>query len=140
MTTHVPHPIEDHPGHNADLVAGTSGPPPPAAEKERRLDALYADFDSEHLMPLWTQLAGLMPQAPRPRAIPYVWRWKTLLPLAARAGDLVPVGRAGAPAQPERVPLRRRGRRGVDRRRRRPRRDAPRRLPAHPRMALPRTP
>ena len=32
---------------------------------------------------------------PAPRAVPFVWKWSTLYPLAQRAGDLVPVGRGG---------------------------------------------
>ena len=59
------------------------------------LDRLYRDFASEHLNPLWTQLGELMPMAPTPKAVPFVWKWSTLYPLAQRAGDLVPVGRGG---------------------------------------------
>ena len=62
---------------------------------ERELTRLYADFDTEHLTPLWTQLDELMPMSPTPRAVPFVWKWSTLYPLAQRAGDLVPVGRGG---------------------------------------------
>ncbi|MEH3079322.1 MAG: hypothetical protein PGN11_22170 [Quadrisphaera sp.] len=92
----------EHPQHatdsadeNEDLVAGTPVPPPPTPEQQRRLEELYADFGSENLIPLWTQIGDLMPTSPRPRAVPHVWRWNTLLPLAERAGDLVPVGRGG---------------------------------------------
>lgn len=59
------------------------------------LDRLYSDFTAAHLNPLWTQLGDLMPSAPSPRAVPHVWRWSDLLPMAQRAGDLVPVGRGG---------------------------------------------
>src|ERR1700752_3550774 len=62
---------------------------------ERELNRLYADFDAEHLTPLWTQLDELMPMSPTPRALPFVWKWSTLYPLARRDGDLVPVGRGG---------------------------------------------
>jgi Gentisate 1,2-dioxygenase len=31
---------------------------------ERELTRLYADFDAEHLTPLWTQLDELMPTEP----------------------------------------------------------------------------
>ncbi|WP_101952875.1 cupin domain-containing protein [Mycobacterium sp. 3519A] len=48
-----------------------------------------------HLNPLWTQVGDLMPMTPTPKAIPYVWRWDDLSPIAARAGALVPVGRGG---------------------------------------------
>lgn len=68
------------------------------AEDETAEDALvelYDDFASEHLKPLWTQLDSLMPSAPRSQAVPFVWKWSTLFPLARRAGDLVPVGRGG---------------------------------------------
>ena len=59
------------------------------------LDRLYADFEAEHLNPLWTQLGDLMPMTPTSKAVPFVWKWSTLYPLAQRAGDLVPVGRGG---------------------------------------------
>ena len=67
----------------------------PTDEEKAELDELYADFAAEHLNPLWTQLGDLMPMEPKPRAVPHVWRWSTLYPLAQRAGELVPVGRGG---------------------------------------------
>jgi len=63
--------------------------------RDDQLDRLYADFDRENLLPLWTQRSGLMPTAPASKAVPFVWKWATLYPLAQRAGDLVPVGRGG---------------------------------------------
>lgn len=59
------------------------------------LRRLYADFDDNHLLPLWTQRGDLMPSTPAPRAVPHVWKWSALYPLAQRSGDLVPVGRGG---------------------------------------------
>jgi gentisate 1,2-dioxygenase len=59
------------------------------------LERLYSDFAAANLMPLWTQVAGLMPSCPQPAAQPARWEWSTLYRLAARAGDLVPVGRGG---------------------------------------------
>lgn len=67
----------------------------PTAEELEQLDRLYADFAAAHMTPLWTQRAGLMPPTPQPDAVPVLWRWSTLYPLAARAGELVPVGRGG---------------------------------------------
>lgn len=61
-----------------------------AAEQE-----LYRDFAKHGLIPLWTQRADLMPKTPAPRAVPHIWHWDDLYPLAARAGDLIPVGRGG---------------------------------------------
>jgi gentisate 1,2-dioxygenase len=59
------------------------------------LRQLYADFKTQHLNPLWTQLGDLMPRHPRPKAVAHVWKWSDLYPLAKASGDLVPVGRGG---------------------------------------------
>ncbi|MGQ0573792.1 MAG: cupin domain-containing protein [Pseudonocardia sp.] len=64
-------------------------------EEQSRLDELYAAFEAAHMKPLWTQIGGLMPTSPRSDAVAMLWRWSTLLPLAQRAGELVPVGRGG---------------------------------------------
>src|SRR5690625_2452056 len=59
------------------------------------LRQLYADFEANHMIPLWTQIDDLMPMHPAPSAVSHVWKWSTLYPLAKRSGDLVPVGRGG---------------------------------------------
>src|SRR5690625_4569826 len=59
------------------------------------LRQLYADFEANHMIPLWTPIDDLMPMPPRPRPVPPVWQWSTRYPLAQRSGDLVPVGRGG---------------------------------------------
>jgi gentisate 1,2-dioxygenase len=59
------------------------------------LRALYAGFKANNLNPLWTQIGDLMPRHPKPKALPHVWKWSDLYPLAKAAGDLVPVGRGG---------------------------------------------
>ncbi len=64
-------------------------------EHDPRVERLYKDFDAAGLIPLWTQLADLMPLTPQPPAQPALWRWSTLQPLAEQAGRLVPVGRGG---------------------------------------------
>ena len=69
--------------------------PAPTPEEQAQLDALYQDFDAGHMVPLWTEIGNLMPEAPASAAVPFVWEWSNLLPLAERAGDLVPVGRGG---------------------------------------------
>jgi gentisate 1,2-dioxygenase len=56
---------------------------------------MYAAFRREHLIPLWTEVADLMPCEPRSRAVPHLWRWAALLAVARTAGQLVPVGRGG---------------------------------------------
>lgn len=64
-------------------------------EDQAALEKLYADFEKLHCMPLWTQTNDLMPFTPAPKAVPHVWKWSELYPLAQRSGDLVPVGRGG---------------------------------------------
>ena len=94
MTTRTTTPAQSGPA-SEDLVAGTPIPPPPTPREQAQLDRLYADLAQEDLNPLWTQVGDLMPESPRSAAVPHVWRWKTLIGLAERAGDLVPVGRGG---------------------------------------------
>jgi gentisate 1,2-dioxygenase len=69
------------------------GPGQPPATPE--LEDLYRGFEKELLVPLWTRIGDLMPQQPTSKAQPHRWEWKNLLELAARSGDLVPVGRGG---------------------------------------------
>jgi gentisate 1,2-dioxygenase len=59
------------------------------------LEQLYRGFETEMLVPLWTEIGELMPLQPSSRALPHLWRWGAMVPLAERAGDLVPVGRGG---------------------------------------------
>lgn len=64
-------------------------------QHQANLAELYRDFAAAGMTPLWTTREGLMPAHPKPRAVPHLWSWDTLYPLAARSGDLVPVGRGG---------------------------------------------
>jgi len=80
---------------NPDLVAGTMTPSDPTPEEQRAIEQLYADMEAEHMLPLWTQRGDLQPESPMPSAMPWVWRWADLLPIAKRAGELIPVGRGG---------------------------------------------
>ena len=66
-----------------------------SAEPQARLAELYRDFEVAGMTPLWLTREGLMPFHPQPRAVPHLWRWADLLPLAARSAELVPVGRGG---------------------------------------------
>ncbi|MGH3354926.1 MAG: cupin domain-containing protein [Nocardioidaceae bacterium] len=74
-------------------VTATDAPDQP--DRTPELEELYRGFESELLVPLWTQIGDLMPFQPQSQAAAHVWRWASLLPLAQRAGDLVPVGRGG---------------------------------------------
>lgn len=64
-------------------------------EDSPALRELYRGFEEKSLIPLWTQLGDLMPIHPKSKAVPHVWKWSDLLPLAKASGDLVPVGRGG---------------------------------------------
>src|SRR5690606_7299366 len=84
MTIHDPL-VDREPATN-EMTRGDDSP---------ELKRLYQQFEAAHLTPLWTQIDDLMPLHPRPKAVPHVWRWSTLYPLAQAAGELVPVGRGG---------------------------------------------
>ncbi|NJP97241.1 cupin domain-containing protein [Nonomuraea sp. FMUSA5-5] len=79
----------NHPVRLAVVDAPDQPPPSPALEE------LYRGFERELLIPLWTEIGDLMPPHPRSKAVPHLWRWRSLLALAERAGHLVPVGRGG---------------------------------------------
>jgi gentisate 1,2-dioxygenase len=64
-------------------------------EDTPELRELYKGFEEESLIPLWTQLGELMPIHPKSKAVPHIWKWSKLLPLAEKSGKLVPVGRGG---------------------------------------------
>ncbi len=68
---------------------------PDQPEVSPELVDLYRGFEEEYLIPLWTNIGDLMPQEPRSKAVPHLWRWSRLVGLAARSGALVPVGRGG---------------------------------------------
>ena len=74
-------------------AAPPAGDTPPAGEA--RLAELYAAMGTANIQALWTQAADLMPGEPAPRAVPWLWRWETVLALAAGAGEAVPIGRGG---------------------------------------------
>lgn len=76
-------------------VALTAVDAPDQPEVTAGLRQLYAGFERELLVPLWTQIGDLMPPHPRSRAAAHLWRWRNLRQLAEQAGDLVPVGRGG---------------------------------------------
>jgi len=71
-------------------VAGPHQPEPSTA-----LEQLYQGFERELLVPLWTEIGDLMPQHPRSKAAPHLWRWQRLVALASEAGRIVSVGRGG---------------------------------------------
>jgi gentisate 1,2-dioxygenase len=84
MDTTTPSPVQ---------LQAVDGPGQPTPTPD--LEELYRGFEKELLVPLWTEIGDLMPLHPHSKAQPHLWRWDNLLPLAERAGELVPVGRGG---------------------------------------------
>ncbi|MFF8772473.1 cupin domain-containing protein [Kitasatospora sp. NPDC015120] len=76
-------------------VALTAGDRPGGPPVTPELQDLYRGFEEALLVPLWTEIGELMPRHPRSRARPHRWKWRELSELAARSGELVPVGRGG---------------------------------------------
>ncbi|MGW4031021.1 cupin domain-containing protein [Streptomyces sp. NPDC004838] len=74
-------------------LTAREGPDQPPVSPE--LEDLYRGFEKALLVPLWTRIGDLMPGHPMSKARPHRWEWRTLLDLAGRSGDLVPVGRGG---------------------------------------------
>lgn len=58
-------------------------------------DRLYSDMQSHHLMPLWTLEKDILPWSPKPKALPWLWKWSDLYEIAERSGALVPIERGG---------------------------------------------
>lgn len=71
-------------------MAMTSG-----AEAAAGLDSLYGDLRAAHLYPLWRLERDLLPEHPKPRAIPWVWPAAQTYALGERAIRAVPVDRGG---------------------------------------------
>lgn len=59
------------------------------------LASFYDDLASVDLQPLWTQTRSLMPGAPAPTALPWLWSGSVLHALADRARDLITIERGG---------------------------------------------
>jgi len=76
-------------------VSITASDAPDQPSRTPALESLYRSFEAELLVPLWTEIGDLMPAHPRSRALPHLWTWANLLPMAEQAGELVPVGRGG---------------------------------------------
>lgn len=58
-------------------------------------DEFCGALQAKDLQPLWTQSGRLMPATPHPRTLAWLWKWHTILPLAERAVDLIPISKGG---------------------------------------------
>ena len=57
--------------------------------RDQALEAYYRDLERYSAAPLWTVLHQLLTPEPRPRTVPYLWRWSELRPQVYRAGELI---------------------------------------------------
>ena len=64
-----------------------------AAPAAGETEAFYRELERRHLVALWNVATTLLPKEPKSRALPYLWRWDTLLPLLKQAGQLAPIHR-----------------------------------------------
>lgn len=58
-------------------------------------ERLRDDMRRSRLIPLWELEAEIMGMAPKPRTMPWLWRWADMYDIAERAGSLVPIERGG---------------------------------------------
>ncbi|GAC1399378.1 MAG: cupin domain-containing protein [Ktedonobacteraceae bacterium] len=65
------------------------------AEGQADTGKLYDDMKSNFLTPLWRIEESIMPLQPKPKAVPWLWKWQTLHDIAERSGKLVPIERGG---------------------------------------------
>ncbi len=56
------------------------------ADTNARVD-FYERAEKQDLAPLWKVLAGLVPPAPRPKAVPHRWRYADIRPYLLEACD-----------------------------------------------------
>lgn len=67
----------------------------PVASEKGAEAVLYDDMEAGRLTPLWRLEADVMSWQPKPKAVPWLWKWSTLYGIAERAGKLIPIERGG---------------------------------------------
>jgi gentisate 1,2-dioxygenase len=67
----------------------------PDVTQAEALESLYGDMATGHLTPLWTLEKDILPWSPKPKTVPWLWKWSDLYEIAKRSGDLVPITRGG---------------------------------------------
>jgi len=60
-----------------------------------RMHDLRRDMARANLLALWELEGEIMGMTPKPRTVPWLWRWHDVYAIAERAGALVPVERGG---------------------------------------------
>ena len=52
-------------------------------------DAFRREIEQWQMGPLWEIYRSVLTREPKPREIPYMWRWETVRPRLLRAGELI---------------------------------------------------
>lgn len=68
---------------------------PEIAQPVEAVEQLNRDMQRNSLTPLWQIETNLMSRQPRPKTLPWLWKWSNLYDIAERAGSLVPIERGG---------------------------------------------
>jgi gentisate 1,2-dioxygenase len=58
-------------------------------ERNAEREKFYERISGNSLAPLWEVLRGLLPSEPRPREVPFIWRYDEVRPLLMEAGSLI---------------------------------------------------
>ena len=62
---------------------------------EERMDDYYARLETRHLGPLWNVIQTIMTREPKPRSIPFLWKWHEVRNLVMESGELITPDRGG---------------------------------------------
>lgn len=62
---------------------------------EPEFEKLYQEMDRNNMKPLWRAAHSIMPQTPKPKSVPWLWKWSNVYKTAKRAGELVTIDRGG---------------------------------------------
>ncbi|AEJ43746.1 cupin domain-containing protein [Alicyclobacillus acidocaldarius] len=62
---------------------------------DERFRVYYERLKEKHLGPLWNSIGSIMTKEPKPKSIPYLWKWKDVAPFVKEAGELVTLDRGG---------------------------------------------
>ncbi|MFD1558223.1 gentisate 1,2-dioxygenase [Paraburkholderia silviterrae] len=61
----------------------------PDVAKASPREAYYSQIARQRMSPLWESLHSLVPKAPRPQAVPEIWKYAQLREFVLKAGDII---------------------------------------------------
>lgn len=68
---------------------------PREEQTDRRMEEFYARLEHRHLGPLWNVIQTIMTKQPKPRCVPYLWKWEDVSRLVLESGELITPDRGG---------------------------------------------